>query len=491
MTIELKLGTTARQVDHTHPRALLGRDETTCDLWVHDPSVSRRHAEVFFDRGNAFIRDLGSSNGTWVNGQPLGPHPVQLAPGQVVYVGHSPLAVEWVQDDGGRAATSMVALTPELMALMDRHRQQMMAGAGQPMGYAPQPMTYAQPQQQQPLAGSPAAFQHQQQQAAAGVGVAAVVGVGGTQGPTPAELSYRRQGGNNNGTLLIALRGDTFANDSTLDGFLEFTSTDSETVASIFIELVEVHKQGHKNGHVWDRCLVRQGPWKTKKGDVLPMPFSLRVPSGTSISSPICYWLLRGYVDIAWAMDIEAEAPINMRNRDIEKIRDALGTLDYRVNTLDSMPLGQRYTGVFNPPMHLRSKLNITDINFDIEYLGTNLKVVMEVEKNKLFHFDKRQEFVFALDMLRSASVQQVSTHFQTEIDKLMRVTMLESLRKYFRRRRFPYRREADSLCLAGHPPRCRGRGCIRGRRRNHHCEGSHVERALCGEGAGADARDE
>jgi hypothetical protein len=44
----------------------------------------------------------------------------------------------------------------------------------------------------------------------------------------------------------------------------------------------------------------------------------------------------------------------------------------------------------------------------------------MEVEKNKLFHFDKRQEFVFALDRLRSASVQDVSTHFQLEINKLM-----------------------------------------------------------------------
>jgi hypothetical protein len=415
MTIELKFGNTARTVDHTNPRVLLGRDENTCDLWVPDAKVSRRHAEVFFDQGNAFIRDLGSSNGTWVDGRPLGPHPVQLAPGQVVYVGHTPLGVEWKQPGGSAAATRMVALTPELMALMDQHRQRMMSAPPTPMAYAPQP------QQQQPLAGSPAAYQYQQQQAAAGVGVAAVVGVGGSRGPLPAEMSYRRQGGNNNGTLLIALPGDTFANDSTLDGFLEFTSTDEETVASIFIELVEFHKQGHKNGHVWDRCLVRQGPWKTKKGDVLPMPFSLRVPSGTSISSPICHWSLRGYVDIAWAMDIEAEAPINMRNRDIEKIRDALGTLDYRVNTLDSKPLGQRYTGVFNPPMHLRSKLNITDINFDIEYLGTNLKVVMEVEKNKLFHFDKRQEFVFALDMLRSASVQQVSMHFQTEIDKLMR----------------------------------------------------------------------
>ena len=43
-----------------------------------------------------------------------------------------------------------------------------------------------------------------------------------------------------------------------------------------------------------------------------------------------------------------------------------------------------------------------------------------DIEKNKLFHRDKRQEFVFALDMLRSASLQDIAQHFQVEINKLM-----------------------------------------------------------------------
>jgi hypothetical protein len=427
MTVELKLGTLTRQVGPTKPRIMIGRDEQSCELWVHDESVSRRHAEVFVQGHAVFIRDLGSSNGTWVNGQPLGPHPVELQPGQIVYVGHAPLGVEWTQAGGGRAATVMAALPPELMAMMAQRRQQQMsqpqpAYAPPPMQYAqaPQPMQYAQPRASVAPVGSPAAHQAAQAQTNMGVGVAATVGVGGSQGPTPAELSYRSQGSNNNGTLLIALPGDTFANDNTINGFVEFTATDNETVASIFIELVEFHKKGHKQGHVWDRCLVRQGPWKTSKGDVLPMPFALRVPSGTSISSPECYWQLRGYVDIAWALDIEANINITMRNRDVEKIRDALGALDYRINTIASLPLGQKYEGKFNPPMHLRKQLNITDINLDIEYLGTNLKVVMEVEKNKFFHRDKRQEFVFALEMLRNASVADVSAHFQIEINKLM-----------------------------------------------------------------------
>jgi hypothetical protein len=426
MTVELKLGTLTRQVGPTNPRILIGRDEQSCELWVHDESVSRRHAEVYMQGQQVYIRDLGSSNGTWVDGQALGPNPVALAPGQMVFVGHAPLGVEWTQAGGGKAATVMGSLPPEMLAMMAQRRQQAAQGTGAPMTFAPAAPQGA-PQQAQPQpgqtaapTGSPAAHQATQSMSNMGVGVAATVGVGGTQGPTPAELTYRSQGSNNNGTLLIALPGDTFANDNTIDGFLEFTATDRETVASIFIELVEYHKKGPKKGHVWDRCLARQGPWKTKKGDVLPMPFQLRVPSGTSISGSDCHWKLRGYVDINWALDIEATIDIHMRNRDIEKMRDALGALDYRINTISSKPLGQKYTGKFNPPMHLRKQLNITDINLDIEYLGTNVKVVMEVEKNKLFHRDKRQEFVFALDMLRSASLQDVAAHFQTEINKLM-----------------------------------------------------------------------
>ena len=164
MTVELKLGTLTRQVGPTKPRIMIGRDEQSCELWIHDESVSRRHAEVFLQGHAVYIRDLGSSNGTWVNGQPLGPHPVELAPGQIVYVGHAPLGVEWTQSGGGRAATVMAALPPELMAMMAQRRQQQLS-APQP-AYAPPPMQYAQPPQPMQYApqssvapvGSPAEF---------------------------------------------------------------------------------------------------------------------------------------------------------------------------------------------------------------------------------------------------------------------------------------------------------------------------------------------
>jgi pSer/pThr/pTyr-binding forkhead associated (FHA) protein len=55
-------------------RYLLDRDETTvgrhpdCEIFLHDVTVSRRHSE-FARQGDSFVlRDLGSLNGTYVNG---------------------------------------------------------------------------------------------------------------------------------------------------------------------------------------------------------------------------------------------------------------------------------------------------------------------------------------------------------------------------------------------------------------------------------------
>ncbi len=40
----------------------------TCDITVNDPSVSRRHVMLKADRGRILLKDLGSSNGTFING---------------------------------------------------------------------------------------------------------------------------------------------------------------------------------------------------------------------------------------------------------------------------------------------------------------------------------------------------------------------------------------------------------------------------------------
>lgn len=45
---------------------------------IDRPGVSRYHAEIRLDGGQYLVADLGSTNGTWLNGQRLGgPHPIQ------------------------------------------------------------------------------------------------------------------------------------------------------------------------------------------------------------------------------------------------------------------------------------------------------------------------------------------------------------------------------------------------------------------------------
>ncbi|CUU36710.1 MAG: FHA domain-containing protein [Armatimonadetes bacterium] len=49
---------------------LIGRDPAS-DVLLTDGTVSRRHARILIEDNTAFIEDLGSTNGTKLNGQPL------------------------------------------------------------------------------------------------------------------------------------------------------------------------------------------------------------------------------------------------------------------------------------------------------------------------------------------------------------------------------------------------------------------------------------
>ncbi|MEJ5313935.1 MULTISPECIES: FHA domain-containing protein [Anaerolinea] len=63
----------------------LGRDLTN-DLVVSDPEVSRHHARLYFQGNTYILEDLGSTNGTFVNGIRLtGPYP--LRSGETISLG--------------------------------------------------------------------------------------------------------------------------------------------------------------------------------------------------------------------------------------------------------------------------------------------------------------------------------------------------------------------------------------------------------------------
>ncbi|MDC0708322.1 FHA domain-containing protein [Stigmatella sp. ncwal1] len=68
-------------------KLLIGRSPPATVL-LEDDSISRKHAEVErTPQGKVMLRDLGSANGTLLNGEPMGPEPVELAPGDVLQFG--------------------------------------------------------------------------------------------------------------------------------------------------------------------------------------------------------------------------------------------------------------------------------------------------------------------------------------------------------------------------------------------------------------------
>ena len=80
----------------------IGRDLNN-EIVINDPEMSRRHARLYLQGANYVLEDLGSTNGTAVNGQRLmGPY--LLRPGEMVTFGeHVALLFETVQSD--QAAT--------------------------------------------------------------------------------------------------------------------------------------------------------------------------------------------------------------------------------------------------------------------------------------------------------------------------------------------------------------------------------------------------
>ena len=66
--------------------ALLTIGRAGADIVLDQPLVSRHHADLVWQNDHHFLRDLGSPNGTWVNGTPVRGER-RLEPGDVVQIG--------------------------------------------------------------------------------------------------------------------------------------------------------------------------------------------------------------------------------------------------------------------------------------------------------------------------------------------------------------------------------------------------------------------
>jgi len=77
---------------------VVGRDDD-CDAVIPDASVSGRHARVEFDGVAWAVTDLGSTNGTWLNGDRLAAS-TRIEPSDVVQFGRFYVQVTVVDADG-------------------------------------------------------------------------------------------------------------------------------------------------------------------------------------------------------------------------------------------------------------------------------------------------------------------------------------------------------------------------------------------------------
>jgi uncharacterized RDD family membrane protein YckC len=99
-TYRLKYG--KRNLDLAEGKLTVGRSRH-CDLSIQELTISRKHVFLTIGAGQILVQDLGSSNGTYVNGRRMVGESV-LRDGDTLRLGHASLEVEIRASSGERAA---------------------------------------------------------------------------------------------------------------------------------------------------------------------------------------------------------------------------------------------------------------------------------------------------------------------------------------------------------------------------------------------------
>jgi len=109
----LNQGMTGRTFDLNAERTTVGRVEENT-FQIADPSVSSRHAEILLRGTELLVRDLNSTNGTFINGDKI--TEAVLKPSQILRVGQVELKIDDGQPLVASAPTPASAPVPAAVA---------------------------------------------------------------------------------------------------------------------------------------------------------------------------------------------------------------------------------------------------------------------------------------------------------------------------------------------------------------------------------------
>jgi adenylate cyclase len=112
-----------------HGRSLVVGRGVTSDIAIYDPTISRRHAELIVETDGVQVKDLGSSNGTCINGTRV--MAGLLSPNDSVTFGKVLFQLEELKPGGRRSGGGLV-LPPNPIHSDTIIRQLMVSGGGPP-----------------------------------------------------------------------------------------------------------------------------------------------------------------------------------------------------------------------------------------------------------------------------------------------------------------------------------------------------------------------
>ncbi len=128
---------------------LVGRDLAN-DIPISDPEVSRRHARFLIREGGIFVEDLGSTNGSFLNGERVST-PQQLRVGDVVTLGESIVLIfERADDESGDATVGLAAAAEPYQQVYTEQAAPQRPAAPEQMPVPPQAYQQSQPKPQTP-----------------------------------------------------------------------------------------------------------------------------------------------------------------------------------------------------------------------------------------------------------------------------------------------------------------------------------------------------